>query len=248
MPKLQMLLTLARFHVYHSENPDTGTTFLEYDKLTAQRYTFMVSTKTEMTKEFHSSLPNRKEKPRLAISIQLGFVGNSSLSSVAHLFCRDTKEVYVTNQNMVVTVDKVTRKPVPLPEWWTNKYRPLSVESQRLIIPSVPVPDEKYVTSMKALWSDMDAYRHTNYVAYIRYCFEAAMEANATNRFSKFTGDMLHYYVKSMDILYKGESTPGDELKVSTWENKDNPYLIHFDINKAGKTIFQSHIQYFEQD
>ncbi len=46
--KLQSKLTAARVLAYHIPSPKTGSTFLEYDVMTRDRFTFMASSETEV--------------------------------------------------------------------------------------------------------------------------------------------------------------------------------------------------------
>ena len=46
--RLQSKLTAARFLAYHIPSKETGKSFLEYDVMTSDRYTFMASSKTEV--------------------------------------------------------------------------------------------------------------------------------------------------------------------------------------------------------
>jgi acyl-CoA thioesterase FadM len=165
---------------------------------------------------------------------------------VAELRHRDTGEVFATNTNQVVTVSKETRQPTPLADWWKAKYASAVVEDKRLIVPMINVPDKTHVYQMKVPWSDIDGYKHTNYISYIQYCFEASMDAVVAGFYSKFKDDMLLYHVKEMEVAYKGETKAGDELQVATWENKEDPFKLHFDIRKAGSTVFQNSGIFYE--
>ena len=95
-------------------------------------------------------------------------------------------------------------------------------------------------------WWDIDGYKHTNYVNYVKYCLDAAMDGMQTGYFSKLSGDITDYHVHKFSILFKGESVAKDDLKVHVWENGDNPYILHFEIDKDGKPIHQNTIQFYE--
>lgn len=204
----------------------------------------MASTKTEFSREFYDLLDGAT-MPNLMVSVHLGYFGMSSVSSVAELYCKDSKEVFVKNVNQVVTVDRTTRKPAPLPDWWTDKYSSYVDGNQRLIVPVTLVPEQTHRFKIRALYADMGRDKYIDYVAYIRYCFEAAMDACVHKAYTKFGSDILEYKVKSMQVSYKGSCLSGDELEIATWENKENPYLLHFDIKKNGNSIFQNNIEYY---
>ena len=242
-------MTAARFLAYHTPQ-DGGNGFLDYDHMTADRFTFMASTRTEVSREFYKGIKQSQTAPKLAINLHIGYIGMSSLNSVATLDDLEDPngKPWVRNINQVVSVDKGTRKPAPLPEWWTEKYKEAVVGNQRLIVRAVEVSPNPHVYEFKVMWSDIDRYKHVNYVSYIRFCLDAAMDAVVKGHLSKFKDDILNYNVKLMEISYKGESLANDELKVLTWENLENPWKLHFDISKNGTCIFQNTIEYYSQE
>lgn len=242
--KLQRLLTACRIFAYHTPNESTGTTFLEYDRMTTDCYTFMASTRTVFMRSLFD-LAKLNRMPKLEVLLHLGYIGMSSLNSVAQLKNRDTDEVYVENTNQVVTVSKQTRKPTPLPDWWKEQYEAAVVEDQRLIVQPITALGTVHTHSLKVAWDDIDGYHHTNYVAYIKYCFEAAMDACVSGIYSKIKDDILQYHVKSMEIAYKGETKAADELDIETWEDENDPYQLHFIISKNGTTVFQNTVSFF---
>ena len=242
---MQKLLTGVRIAAYHVPNKDTGATFLEYDKLTEDRLTFMASTRTEFSHKLYGLVDSVK-MPTFEAILQLGFVGNSSLNSIACLTDKEDGSFLAKNINQVVTVDKTTRKPTPIPDWWKNKYMPVVEGNERLIVPALEIPPKTYAYDIRVAWSDIDIYWHTNYLTYIRYCLDTAKDGIVKNYYAKFHDDILQYHVKSMDIMYRGESKAGDRLDVKSWENPDDPYLLHFDISVVGKTIFQNSMHFYE--
>ena len=206
----------------------------------------MASTKTSISRKFYD-LPTVDKTPTFDVSVHLGYVGMSSLNSVAVLSDANSGEVFARNTNQVVTVSKETRKPTPLADWWKEKYASSVVENERLIIAAVQISTSPHVYCMKVPWDDIDGYKHTNYVAYIKYCFEAAMDATVNGTFySKIKEDVLLYHVKEMEIAFKGETKAGDELKVATWETDKDPWKVHFDISKEGKTVLQNTVSFYE--
>ena len=241
--KIQRLLTACRFFAYHTPNETTGVCFLEYDKLTSNVLTFMASTKTHIYKPVYD-LHLKDTMPNLCVSIHLGYVGSSSLNSVAQLKDAKTGEIYADNVNQVVAVSKETRKPTPLADWWKEKYTSEVIGNDRLIVPILPVHEKHHVHSLKVPWCDIDGYQHTTYTAYIKFCFEAAMDACKQGFYTDIKDDALKYHVELMEIAYKGETKAGDELQVTTWENAENPRKLHFDISRQGSTVFQSSITF----
>ena len=190
-------------------------------------------------------IPDLAKLPELVINLSLGYVGTSSLNSVTELVDKTTGKVYAKNTNTVVSVDKTTRKPTPLPDWWKEKYESHVIGNQRLINPPLKVPENVYNHRTTVTWSDIDGYRHTNYVVYIRFCFDAAMDAIHNGKLKGFDTDIALYHTKDMQALYKGESNAGQELNVALWQNELNPLKLHFDITRDGESIFQATLEFY---
>jgi acyl-CoA thioesterase FadM len=149
----------------------------------------------------------------------------------------------------VTIVSKQTRKPMPIPDWWKEKYGSSAVGNERLVIQAEQIPSDPAVNlaryEMKIPWNEMDGYGHTNYLSYIKFCFDAAADAVAKNAYSAFSGDILRYNVKTIQLLFKAESRPNDMLEVVSWQSPTNPYQLHFTIQKEGVgMIFQSCIEF----
>ena len=184
--------------------------------------------------------------PKMCIDVHLGYIGQSSLNTVANMINEENGDKLVHNVNQVVTVDPATRKPTSLPDWWKNDYKDKVVENERLVVRPFEKPSDYYKFDLKVLWSDTDGYRHTNYVSYIRFCFDAAMSAVNDGALSAFSGDILDYPVKSMSMAYRSECRAGDILDIACWEKEDTSNTLCFDISKDGNSIFQNTIEFYD--
>ncbi|KAI0230205.1 hypothetical protein LSAT2_019413 [Lamellibrachia satsuma] len=245
--QLQALMTKARMYAFHAPADDTGETFLEYKTLTSDRYTFMASVKTSVARSYYS-MPDMPQLPAVRASVCLSYIGTSSFSTSATLNCADSGEVYVHNINQVVSVDKSTRKPMPLPDWWRTKYASSVVGNERLVIPRFTQPETVHRYECRVPWTDVDMYRHTNYVAYIRYCIDCAMDGVYNGAYSNFSDTLSRYMIKDMRIAFYNESNANDTLQVSSWQDKDNPHILRFDGSKDEKTVFQSSIEFYQEE
>ena len=241
--ELQALMTKARLFAFHIPSKDTGDTFLQYDKLTADRYTFMASVNSTVSRGYYD-IPKKVIDPTLRISLCLRYIGTSSLSTAANLNCEATGEVFVNNVNQLVSVDKTTRKPTPLPDWWRTKFAPLVIGNEKLVISQFSQPQKIHTYECRVPWSDVDLYRHTSYVSYIRYCIDCAMDGVFNGAYSNFTNTLSQYLIKGTNIAFYNETVANDVIQVASWEDKDNPYILKFDGTKDGKTIFQNSIEF----
>ena len=107
-----------------------------------------------------------------------------------------------------------------------------------------PKPLNHFSYSIFVRHSDTDALYHSNQASYFTYFVDAATEAAKEGHFQLLKGDLLSYPIESMECLYKGESLPGDELKVSVWENSENPLQLYSQIEKETKVIWTGKIGY----
>jgi acyl-CoA thioesterase FadM len=152
----------------------------------------------------------------------------------------------------VALVSKQTRKLTCVPDEWKEKYKSAAVEKNRLIIPveKVPTDPEKVVAryDMRVRWNDTDGYKHTNYLSYVKFCFDAAQDAVANGKYSAFSGDILQYDVKAVEMLYKAESKATDLLTVLSWEDDADPFNIHFSMHKDDDSIvYQSRVEFYSK-
>lgn len=76
-------------------------------------------------------------------------------------------------------MSKSTRRPVPIPDWWKSKYSSSVVDNEHLIVAAEDVPTTVATScyEMKVPWNEIDAYGHTNYQSYVKFCFDAAADA-----------------------------------------------------------------------
>ena len=242
--QLQAFMTKLRMFAGQIPSENTGETHLEIDKLTADRFTFMGSVKSSIAHSYYS-IPDMPKLPSLRGSVCLGFIGTSSFATISTLNCADTGEVYVRNVDQVVSVDKSTRKPMPLPEWWRTKYAPMVVGNEPLALKRFSQPETVHRYECRVPWSDVDIYRHTNFSAYIRYCSDCATDGVYNGAYSSITDTLSNYLIKDTSISFYNESNANDTLQISSWEDKDKKYLLRFEGTNNGKTVFQSCMEFY---
>ena len=207
----------------------------------------MASTRIEFARELFEIQRRSEVVPELEVLLSLGYIGKSSLNSIATLKCRKTGAAFARNVNQVVVVDKATRKPTRIPEWWREKYSSAAVTGQPLIVPLIDVPHERaHAYDVKVAWSDVDQYKHTNYLSYVRYCQDAAMDACQVDHFTQIKGDFLLQHTKGMSICYKNETVANDRLLVHVWENEEDKLKLHFSISRQDAVIFQATFSFYE--
>ena len=237
-------MTCTRYVAFRMYDTKTQQRYLDYNKTEPTALIFMASSETRVSRDLY-----RVEDKSLSsadIELHLGYIGRTSHNSVATLTDNNTGMVLVRNVNQVVNVDRTTHKPIPISDWWRVIYGSYAVEKKSLEVAEEIVPNEKiYWYELKVAWSEIDFYQHTNYLSYVKFCFDAAMDAVSNQFYTMFHKDILNYHVKSVRSFYKGESVAGDILNIASWEDNSNPFLLHFSIQKGSNILFQSHVEFY---
>ena len=153
----------------------------------------------------------------------------------------------------VALLSKKTRQLTTIPEDWKIKYSSAVVENERLVVMAekVPASSDRTVAQydLQVRWNDTDLYKHTNYLSYVKFCFDAAQDAVANGKYSAFHEDILMYRVKAIESLYKAESRANDRLTIFSWEDDKDPYKLHFSMQKAdGSIVHQCRVEFYQPD
>ncbi|XP_069120127.1 uncharacterized protein [Argopecten irradians] len=178
-------------------------------------------------------------------------VGRRSFSFVSRLTNEETGQFLGEILLKYVLIDRRTRKSIPLPEAFFEKYSNYTkkdIKVTKLSIP--PCPDMgKHVFKLKALplHSDTDRNNHVNQSVYFRYCIDCATDAALAGSYRHFTSDMCWYPVVEMNVYHANESLVNKELVVNTWQDNDDFRLIFFIIKRKQTVLFKSSILFYPE-
>ncbi|XP_005099554.1 uncharacterized protein LOC101846505 [Aplysia californica] len=171
------LLTLTvdvQNYAFYSELMPGGGTVFSWPTITQGRLLFVQSAEFSMTRAMQNQmLPKWPLQARLC----LGRVGTSSVSVCVELLSPETGQLLLSHVKQLVTVDKVSRKPVPLPEPFRDKYRHEGVLQKPFSLERFAKPGNTFIYQLKVAWSDTDWYQHTNYASYARFATNALHQA-----------------------------------------------------------------------
>ena len=152
-----------------------------------------------------------------------------------------------------VHVDRKTRKPCPLPEWFLNRAKTflsasklLTQSIERVDVPSVPKNAFSY--EIKTLQSDCDSNLHVNQAVYLRMCSDVSALATEAGTYKHFTKDIGMYALESMHIQYLGEAVMDEKILVFTWEDSEEEKTLQFVMQNNSKWIFHAKLRYHEAD
>ncbi len=237
------LMGAGRYFAYHYPLDDSGHTFMDYGAMTDDIFTFMASSEFEIDKAMYDV---HGPKWPLQVHAQLGYIGKSSSNSVSSLVVPSTGQVLVKNVNQVVSIDKQTRKPTPLPTWWKEKFGDKAVRKEPLIISKFSKPESANVFTRYVTWTETDMYQHVNWASYVVYSVDALHHGLKKGVFSNMTKAIVRNGIKLMRMAYFGECVEGDELEVYFWEVDDQLRTVCFDIQKDGASVFQNTLTYHD--
>lgn len=242
--KLMKFMEGSRFFAHHALSSPGENNFVEYDVLTKDRMTFMGSTEFLINKAMYD---RSVLKCPLDVKLRLHHVGKSSLSTQAKVFVHQSDNVLLSNINQVVSIDPLSRKPMPLPDWWKTKYAGMASGGEPMVIQSESRPDGATVYDVPISWSDTDFYEHTNWTSYVKYCIDAANACCIKGQLRQISKETVkESQVKTLRVRYSGESILGDTLKIYAWETPELPNSIKFQVYKETSPICFVFIEYFE--
>lgn len=244
-PKVWMLLKIlesSRFYAHHYQLDDTGRTFRDYAKLTSDRLIFLVASEIRMTKELYDhSIP----KFPLNIKIVGGAIGNTSLNSITTIYSDLENIELVQNTNRVVSIDKNTRRPLPLPDWWKEKYTKTAKAHDALKMTKFEIPTGNTgFYQHKVAWSETDLNEHTNWGAYFKYCVNAAHHCAKKGSLKHFHKNVTNG-VRLVHCYFYGESLEDDLLDIYCWEDPHDTKKLYFDIHRGQNSINQCVFHFF---
>ena len=242
-PKPYQLLKLtesARFFCHHWPLDKSGRTFRDYAQLTSDRLTFLITSKMEITEPMYNV---KVPKNPLDITIQGGYVGNTSVTSIAEAFTKDGTKL-LSNINQVVFVDTESRRPKQLPNWWKEKYAKSGESHNALKVDKYERPDMIEPYRIHVVRSDLDGNGHTNWSCYVRFSVDAIYNFVKNGKLLNLK-DVDKRYLKLMEVMYSGESFDEDVLDVFVWSPDDSPNVAIVHIMKDSKFIFQGRYEYF---
>ncbi|XP_046563555.1 uncharacterized protein LOC124272431 [Haliotis rubra] len=201
MASVLKFVSTARTFATNRRLDDTGRTMFDFDQLFSDTMSFVASTEVISEKAvYDTSVP----KSPLDVLYQLGYVGKSSLSTVASIVVPSTGQTILRNINQFVVVDKMSRRPTPLPDWWREKYGGIAILKDPLIVPRLQRPPDAVQYRVNVVWFDTDNYKHTNYTCYVDYCVNALHYALEKGCMGAVTKDVVKRGIKSMRNTYMG--------------------------------------------
>ncbi|XP_059147679.1 uncharacterized protein LOC131935311 [Physella acuta] len=162
-PKLTSLMltsVISRSHVMNRPYNNAGHVFLDWPSITKNNFTFVSSTQFTMSRSLYSAEVLKQPLDEVFV---MGYVRNSSMGSVSHFYTagKTIEEPLWTQLNQLVYIDRETRKPTALPDWYKNKYKDKGCMEKPVFFNPLDRPSPTYKQSVVVQWSDTDNFKHT---------------------------------------------------------------------------------------
>ncbi|OWF37418.1 hypothetical protein KP79_PYT04741 [Mizuhopecten yessoensis] len=222
-----------------AERPDSS--FADFKKVLMNNFFFIATAKLSIERQLYDEfLP----KFPLSVNIKLDYVGRSSFLLTSTLSHANTSP-YAECKVQSVLVDSETRKPTSFPDWWRQKYgNEASIDGSALIMKDLPDVDvnQCYQHDVIVYPRDSDAYLHTNWAQYARYCSDACSFGVLRNKYKTITEKSLQNGVKELEMSFRKESSVGDTLNIVSWETGDG---LNFRVLKDSHTCVQTTMGFF---
>ncbi|XP_033733113.1 uncharacterized protein LOC117322359 [Pecten maximus] len=178
-------------------------------------------------------------------------VGRRSFSFVTRLTNEETGQFLGEILLKYVLIDRSTRKSIPLPEAFLEKYSKHTkkeIKFRKLSIPSCPdMGKNVFKLKVLPLHSDTDRNNHVNQSGYFRFCIDCATDAALAGNYRHFTSDMCWYPVLEMNVYHANESLVNEELVVNTWQDNEDFRLIFFIIKRKDTVLFKASFLFYPE-
>ena len=183
----------------------------------------------------------------LFATIALDNVGKSSKRSTLSLHHTDVEMAYVECILTSVLVSQETKKAVPFPEWWVDKFKHLckNDKQEKLFIPTEGLRNHCHSKALVNL-SDIDVYKHTNTASCLKYFYESIYRHILSKGYTNISQNHFESGVKSVTLEYTGQSVVHDELDVTTWEDEIEENVVYGKIEKNGYECCHMKMEFYD--
>lgn len=237
---MMKLFSSSRIFVHHVAMDESGQTFRDFQKLTQDSLTFLVTSELNFLRPLYDL--SILHKP-LVVKVVGGYIGKTSLNAITIVSLESSNTELMSNINQVVYIDPSTRKPTPLPDWWKEKYAESANGKSSLRLDKFQRPSETGHCRFQVTWTFTDGYNHANWTSYAQYAIDAAYLCSKQGSLKYFVENIKNG-ISKVQLHYYGESIEGDYLDIYAWEDTENTKKVYFDMSKDGTSIFQC-IMYF---
>ena len=225
------LLASARFFshypVQHTENPRDS--IADIHMLMEGNISFVAALKIDINELFHT--PESPKFP-LTVTVEITHVGRSSLRQSFDVKHPGTSTPYFTCECDEVLISKINRRPAAFPDWWVDKYSKLIKPKEKLIKPPIAPGAVMKTYDMAVEFEHLDLNSHTGTSAYLKLSINAAFKSIRHERIGCISLEHVRAGLKSIQMFFHGESSFGDILNITTYDNSSRGNEMLVEISK----------------
>ena len=219
-----------------------GRRFASYQEMAKNKLYFQLCAKYTMFPSFYEK--THMYHP-VEVTYKIGQLGKTSYNLIDEARSVITGELLHSAVHVQVTVDKETRRPAMLPDWFKAKYEKHIHGISWKYSPKEKPSEKMYSFPYRVVWSDTDYYYHVNQSSYIRFCLDAIAEAGMEGRLKDINRDIGQVKVKEMRMLYAAETKPHEELNIHVWQDDVNLKTVHCEIEKESKPKYHFSVDFY---
>ena len=241
---LQSLFLLLLSAVAYAFYPfDTDGSFLDMHQISKDYIFFNVCMTARIEQMFYQiSTP----KYPLTISMQLTHLGRTSFT-IVYSIGSPGNGTYATVKILGVFVDKKTRRPTSLPQWWKEKYSLIQSPSQPPNVYGLKRPVCSISFPVSINYSDTDENCHTTCPFYMRMCYDAFVDGTMRKAYKRINDEDTSRGVKTLELVFKKESLLGDDLNVHSWEtDRHDVRELGFEITNGTEICVQAKMEFYK--
>ena len=190
---------------------------------------FAVAVRIDINKYFHN--PDSPKFP-LTVTSEVTHVGRSSFRQSYIVKHPETSTPYITGECDEVLISKVSRRPAEFPDWWVEKYAKLVKPKEKRVKPPVTQGAIMNKYNMKVEFEHLDYNSHTTTSDYIKFAINAAFQSVRKEKRGSISLEHMRAGLKSMQMFFHEESSFGDTLNVTTYDNSSRGNEMLVEISK----------------
>ncbi|KAK0048208.1 hypothetical protein Bpfe_022468 [Biomphalaria pfeifferi] len=140
--------------------------YIYWDKLLHDRTSFVASTEFTFSRTMYDETV---AKWPLNVKVSFGGMGSTSVQTRLQICTQHSSEPVITKVLKLVTVDRQTRRPMALPDWYKKKLQGKEDKMPDFKFTGFKRPERTYVRRVQIVWSDTDSNNHTNFSSYVQF-------------------------------------------------------------------------------
>ncbi|CAG5131212.1 unnamed protein product [Candidula unifasciata] len=239
---LSFIADMRFFPEYYSYT-DQENKWFQWDGVLHDRTLVTSSLQVALSRNIHNY---QVPKWPLQAEVTLGYVGKSSLSISLAVYGSISPEPLLTHLIQFVSIDTETRKPMPFPDWFMNKYTKQCSMEAGFRVETFPRPAKTFMQRREQKWEQV---QHMNCGLSNSGSQESVVPVPQITKsrggLREGMRDMIRDGLKVLNICYVNECHEGDIIDVHVWQEDSEACTVRCSIEKGSQLLCQLRLEYF---